>query len=392
MLMIGKNTKNIFIFFTKAVRRDACLIVRSQIPHHPKERKECLMKKKTAATVCMVSMLLLSGCGKKDQITNNYQEGASQWSLVGSVPLGAGPNYQPPTPFLGVIGTDLFASFSCPFFWNDGVHRSSDNGVSWTKVMPDSIFVSALAVKGNSIFAAYSFWDTTHLYHYGISRSTDKGVTWSPTALSNTTDSLQAYSLAANSSFIFAGTKNGVYRSSSNGDAWTPVPSGYTFMVQSIAVNNSYIFAGTYIFDGCVGYNTPKIYRSSDNGDSWAAINDSIFATTLAVSGTDLFAISMDPANLYKKYGLYRSSDNGMTWKDVLSFPLSGIAISGDTIIISTSPNGNAGNILFSADKGATWTQTEGVCVATSNLVVNNGYLFTVDLGGNIWRRPLVGL
>ena len=354
------------------------------------------MKKKTAAIVCVLAMLLLSGCGKKEQITNNYQEGASQWTLVGSVPLGEGLIGSTPIPFLGVIGTDLFASISSPGSWNNGVHRSSDNGVSWTRVMPDSIFVSALAANGNNIFAAYSFWDTTHLYHYGISRSTDKGVTWSPTAFSNTTDTLQAYSLAANSGFIFAGTKNGVYRSS-NGDAWTQtalqVPSGYTFMVQSLAVNNGYIFAGTYIFDGCVGYNTPNIYRSSNNGDSWAAVQnpDSIYATTLAVSGADLFAISMNPLYSYEKYGLYRSSDNGTSWNDLLNFPLSAIAISGDTISTYSSTE-SKGNVLFSTDKGATWTQTEGVCVATSNLVVNNGYLFTLDVGGNIWRRSLVGL
>jgi hypothetical protein len=355
------------------------------------------MRKKTAAIVCVLSMLLLSGCGKKDQITNNYQEGASQWTLVGSVPLGEGLAGSTPIPFLGVIGTDLFASISSPGSWNDGVRRSSDNGVSWTKVMPDSIFVSALAEKSNNIFAAYSFWDTTHLYHYGISRSTDKGVTWSPTAFSNTTDTLQAYSLAANSDFIFAGTKNGIYRSSSNGDAWTkttlPVPSGYTFMVQSLAVNNGYIFAGTYIFDGCVGYNTPNIYRSSDNGDSWAAVQnpDSIYGTTLAVSGADLYAISMNPTYSYEKYGLYRSSDNGTTWNDLLNFPLSAIAISGNTISAYTTTE-SKGNVLFSTDKGATWTQTEGVCVATSNLVVNNGYLFTLDVEGNVWRRSLVGL
>ncbi len=386
------------ILFTKTVRRNACLIVRSQIPHQPKERKECLMKKKTAAIVCAFSVLILSGCGKKDQITNNYQEGASQWTLVGNVPFGSGENYQAPTPFLGSIGADLFASFTSPFFWNNGAYRSSDNGVSWTAVMPDSISVSALAANGNNIFAAYSFWDTTHLYHYGISRSTDNGVTWSPTAFSNTTDTVKVYSLAANSGFIFAGTKNGVYRSSSNGDSWTqtalPVSSGFTFMVQSLAINNNYIFAGTYIFDGCVSYNSPIIYRSSNNGDSWTAVDDSIYATTLAVSGADLYAISMNPTFSYEKYGLYRSSDNGMTWNDVLNFPLSGIAISGDTIIVSTSPNsnGSAGNLLFSTDKGATWTQTEDACVATTNLVLNNGCLFTLDPGGNIWRRSLVGL
>jgi len=59
------------------------------------------MKKKTAAIVCVLAMLLLSGCGKKEQITNNYQEGASQWTLVGSVPLGEGLIGSTPIPFLG---------------------------------------------------------------------------------------------------------------------------------------------------------------------------------------------------------------------------------------------------------------------------------------------------
>ena len=68
-------------------------------------------------------------------------------------------------------------------------------------------------------------------------------------------------SIAISGSNIFAGTSDGVYLSTDNGNNWTAVNnglSGNSLFVESIAISGSNIFAGTY---------RGGVFISNDNSD-----------------------------------------------------------------------------------------------------------------------------
>jgi photosystem II stability/assembly factor-like uncharacterized protein len=74
--------------------------------------------------------------------------------------------------------------------------------------------------------------------------------------------SFQTNVIAIDGSNIFAGTeKNGVFRSTDNGNSWISVNYGLTnYNIRALAICGSTIFAATY---DC------GIFQSTDNGDSW---------------------------------------------------------------------------------------------------------------------------
>jgi ligand-binding sensor domain-containing protein len=81
----------------------------------------------------------------------------------------------------------------------------------------------------------------------GIFRSTDDGENWTPVNMGLTNTSI--WSFVVNSSgHIFAGTDGRFFRSIDNGTSWTPVNTGLiSNRVNTFAINaNGYIFAGTH--------------------------------------------------------------------------------------------------------------------------------------------------
>jgi hypothetical protein len=71
-----------------------------------------------------------------------------------------------------------------------------------------------------------------------------------------------------NDGHIFAGTYyGGVFRSTDNGNHWSPINTGLTnLFINALAINSAgHIFAGTFFGGG--------VFRSTDNGDTWRQIN-----------------------------------------------------------------------------------------------------------------------
>ncbi len=102
---------------------------------------------------------------------------------------------------------------------------------------PYSGFIQSLAISGTNLFAGT---------YDGVFRSTDNGANWTAgvnTGLTNT----YVRSFAVSDTNLFAGTYGGVFRSTDNGANWTAVNTGLTNTdVRSFAVSDTNLFAGTY--------------------------------------------------------------------------------------------------------------------------------------------------
>jgi ligand-binding sensor domain-containing protein len=174
-----------------------------------------------------------------------------------------------------VTGTNLFAG-TLP-----GVFISTDSGKSWNAASNGikSDGITTFAVVGSDIFAGN--WT----YGGGFFRSTDNGISWTSLIIDSLCGS-DISSLAVVGNNLFAGIRCGVFLSSNKGASWTEADSGlplYYGPVQTFAVSGTDLFAGTY----------NGVFLSTDNGSSWTAVNIGLTDTNvfaLAVLGTDLFA------------------------------------------------------------------------------------------------------
>ncbi len=201
-------------------------------------------------------------------------------------------------------------------------------------------------------------------------------------------DNVSCFALYVNGNTVFAGTMGGgVYRSTDNGNSWTQVNNGLTMLhVYALTANSNYLFAGTY-HDGNVS--GQGVFRSSDNGQTWTAVNNGMSPTTtimaLAVKDNFVFAGT-------NGQGVYRSSDNGDNWTNVAA----GVS---HTLHVTCAKDIYVGNlshggIAHSGDNGNNWVSVNGGLPNTGGFTVmslssNSNYLFAATLGGGISRMAI---
>ncbi len=247
-----------------------------------------------------------------------------------------------------------------------GVYTSSNMGLNWVETSPDMGYVYSLASNSSFIYAGYS-----STYDGAFYVSSNNGNSWDATITGRGIGSILVHN-----SYILAATYD---KSTDNGDGvWISSNNGYSWNTTSLnkeilcfTSNGNYIFAGGY-----------GVYSSSNNGTTWVLTslnNKSIFS--LASSGSTIFAGELTR-------GVYKSTNNGSTWiqtslnnKGVYS-----LAVSGSNIFAGTSGNG----IYFSSDGGSTWVQkNEGIgSTYVESLIITSNYVFAGATSG-IWRRPL---
>jgi photosystem II stability/assembly factor-like uncharacterized protein len=199
----------------------------------------------------------------------------------------------------------------------------------------EGISVLALAVNGDDIFAGTD---------NGVFRSTDNGANW--TAVNSGLPEKTIFMcLAASGARIFAGSMGkGVFLSTDRGASWKPVNSGLSDLrVMSLMIDGEKLFAAT---------TGGGVFLSTDNGVGWAAVNSGLPEGTsvncIFKSGNSLFA-GMD----YR--GLFVSTDSGASWKEIKSIiaannPVSCLIGGGENLLA-----GSVQGIFRSTDGGLSW-------------------------------------
>jgi hypothetical protein len=318
-------------------------------------------------------------------------------------------------------------------FYLKGIFRSANNGASWTKSdsgLNSESFdaVLSFAMSGNTIFAGTN--------GDGIYLSTNGGTSWTKTdtvpGIPRTTSGLPhafVSSLAANDSFIFAGTNadyrvtsvfdvGAVFFSTNNGATWTKTKSGFPryISINSLAIFGNNIFAAgwkwnvsqtcspcsqPYCIPTCIPLimsSSAGIFRSSKNDTNWIKSDNGILPTylhanCLAMNNGKIFA----GTGSTDKFGggVFLSTDTGKSWTAVKPGPTDSIihcfAVSGSNIFTGTE----SGGIFLSTDTGKSWTAVNsgltsiGILYHPVNfLAVNSTYIFA-GKDSCVWRRPL---
>ena len=271
-------------------------------------------------------------------------------------------------------------------------------------------------------------------YFHSLYRSTDGGETWVNTAGQIPVDTI--LSLASAGKYIFAGTNDGVCRSSDNGDTWERANTGFKW---TGGAANQFAGVDTVLYVA----NSAGVYQSTDFGASWVPKNNGLMTiqTPYGTYTADALGIVSTPVGLFATQdllgGAYLMRPEDTTWKSIGLKThwciASALTALGTTIFAGTSEgvfmhDGNdstwvqrknglpdniefcffastdsllfihigyaGGGIYVTSDSGKVWTPIGGTVfggVSVSAMAANKKYLFAGTQGG-VWRIPLADI
>jgi photosystem II stability/assembly factor-like uncharacterized protein len=202
----------------------------------------------------------------------------------------------------------------------------------WSSSGPHGGPATALTVSGTNVFAGTG---------NGVFKSTDNGQTW--TSANSTIEHKMVTALTSDASGIYAGTaSHGIFFSSNSGSSWTPKNNGLSNMnIVSLFTADNGIFAGTP--DG--------VFFTSDGGTNWmlrnSGITPSYTINSFAQMGDTIYGGSYG-------LGLYMTDNSGTSWTNVSSVP-SGIFVYNVIAVGNTLVAGTSNGVYRSADRGLSW-------------------------------------
>jgi photosystem II stability/assembly factor-like uncharacterized protein len=179
-----------------------------------------------------------------------------------------------------------------------GLFVSTDVGVSWSAVAGHPAIWTNKITRDSQGRLFTALWATSRAPS-GICRSTDNGVTWSKILDSVYMETLEIYP----GDVLFAGGYYGLRRSTSAGQQWEKLIDSVGVRSIIMTQNGSILF-GWYVFDPSLRMAT---YRSTDNGVSWGKVAG-FYAEYFATDANNFVYAACDS-------GMRRTTDNGTTWQ-----------------------------------------------------------------------------
>jgi photosystem II stability/assembly factor-like uncharacterized protein len=298
----------------------------------------------------------------------------------------------------GIIIAAFFLSLS--IIISESSARAGIN--QWTSAGPAGGLISAIAIapaNSQTVFAGTA---------NGVYKSTNGGTSWS--AVNNGLTSISILSLAidpANSQTVYAGAASGgVFKTTDGGATWNSVTEniGVTiFTVRSLAIdptNSQTIYAGT---------ESSGVFKSTNGGGSWIAINGGL-------TSTSVYALAIDPTNSQTIYagtysgagGIFKSTNGGISWNPVNNglTSTSFRALIIDPINTQTIYAGSYGGGVFKSTTGGTswgavsigltipYLYSLAVDPANTQVIYAGTYdgLFKTSNGGTSWGTVNSGL
>lgn len=258
----------------------------------------------------------------------------------------------------------------------NGIYLSTDKGHSWSPAkngFSTGTIINAFLIVGNDILAATN---------EGLFKSSNNGVLWERIDKDFTNWAVKA--LINVGTTIFAGTNDGMFISSDLGKNWVAAGTGLVnAQVTSFAVVNSTILAGIW---------GQGVAITTDKGASWTMPNTGLkgnLIQSLAVIGTSVYATSLDS-------GVFASNDNGITWMarntGLTNLYTSTLIANGADFFLSSGSN-----VFISSNQGALWTHVDSLttsgainCFMIEDSVVtagaNHGIFQSFNYGKN-WTK-----
>jgi photosystem II stability/assembly factor-like uncharacterized protein len=334
---------------------------------------------------------ILLAASSADPGAYRSDDGGVTWSPVGW--------YDPEKAYRGgFIGGGIFGLALAPDdAWDarafagtsSGIYCSQDRGVHWWQHNDGlaRLTVRALAsapgdpgtlLAGTGFFEHLRYDTTTPVESDGnLQLSTDGGQSW--VDVSGRLEGVQSVAfspgfIADGTAFAAAGTlgqhgyaDGGIYRSADGGQNWEEVLADR--FCQALALHPNYPLTPT-VWASASPYTETAFVRSTDGGDTWVPLTPMLNARFIAPSPNyavdRTFFVGTDGG------GLQRSADGELSWTEVLSGPITALAVSpafgaSRTLYAGVKEEGAApGEVYRSADGGDTWQPSSSGILGTS--------------------------
>ena len=259
--------------------------------------------------------------------------------------------------YLGTTNSWLYESFDEGATWHRLAKLDRGDGFVLDSIVVDSAHPSTLYVGA---------WKNTN--DGGLWISHDAGRTWHETALFKGQPVQALVQAPSDPHILFAGTYQGVYRSSDSGATWTqisPPGSHEIHEIESLAVDPAdpgTVYAGTWHLP----------WKTTDGGETWSNIKQGI------IEDSDVFSIIVDPEHPHAVYlsacsGIYKSENAGALFHKIQGIPTEARR----TRVLMQDPEsrqvvyaGTTEGLYKTVNGGKTFT-----LMTDSNVIVNDVYV-----------------